>query len=311
MKTHQSIKKLLCFWCACCTVSGVSLPAAAGSTPSIALSKPVVVAAVAQPSEVLGGLQNWKLQLPVDISGNGKSGEIKQPQLDGYSDAYFKVNANGDGVLFTTPINGLRTSNNTRYARTELREIYRGANAVSKDYWPCGSTHSMAHEMHLEQIVHQSSTNKPQIGIGQIHDATNDNLLIKYVGPSGASGTGDTGAIKVAWNNNSASDTLDGAYRMGDLMVLDIAISADSIMTVTYKNLRTGARASKSARLSDVSGEGCYFKAGNYIQDCVDSAYAYTNVMGQETVQPTCRSRTPPSNAQQRSIVEIKKLVLR
>jgi len=128
--------------------------------------------------------------------------------------------------------------------------------------------------MHVKQVIARSPLHKPEMSIGQIHDASNDLLEVRYIGPEDMNGIGtgdgltDTGAIEAHFNNDTSSQVLDMAYRIGDTMTVDVTTDGAGNMTVSYANARTGAtKTVKQAFYNSVSG-GCYFKAGNYHQAC-------------------------------------------
>ena len=71
-------------------------------------------------------LSGWKLSIPTDANGDGKADSIDEAQLSqGYqNDEYFFTGPDG-GMVFKAPIKGFKTSKNTAYTRTELREMLR------------------------------------------------------------------------------------------------------------------------------------------------------------------------------------------
>lgn len=72
-------------------------------------------------------LRFWKLTLPADENGDGKVDEVDVRGLSNYSHPdYFHVDENG-WVVFTAPNMAATTANSTN-TRSELRQMYRGAN---------------------------------------------------------------------------------------------------------------------------------------------------------------------------------------
>ncbi len=71
-------------------------------------------------------LLDWHLTLPYDKDGNGKADRIDEPELaKGYvHEKYFYTGEDG-GMVFAAPNLGAKTSKNTKYTRTELREMLR------------------------------------------------------------------------------------------------------------------------------------------------------------------------------------------
>ncbi len=226
----------------------------------VALSVSSVALAATYPADWLN-LKPWKLTLPIGPSNSAT--EIKQPALATYSiTPWFRLNSSGVSVLFRANAGGSRTSTNTAYARSELREMT--ADGQSLAGWSCQSA---TRHMHLEQVLNRTTTVKPQASIGQIHDNTNDNVMLFYRGPSGANGTSDTGRIEAYFNDQTTNVLLDSAYHLGDHMTVDINVSGGAA-TVTYKNTTTGAtKVAGPYQLTGVVGQ-CYFKAGLYVQSC-------------------------------------------
>ncbi|MDB5814860.1 MAG: Acyl-homoserine lactone [Rhodocyclales bacterium] len=220
-------------------------------------------AAFTYPAQAFGGLQSWKLDQPTGPSNS--SDYIMQPQLATYSNnPYFMLNADGVGVNFRAPAGGSRTSTGTAYARSELREMdSTGANVAA---WSCQSA---SRGMYVEQSLTHTTTHKAETSIAQIHDASNDNVMIKYFGPAypNANGVSDTGTIKANLNNDTTEYVLDSAYHLGDKMSVDIGVTGGRA-TVTYHNLSTGLTAMTPATLFTGIVGSCYFKAGVYIAAC-------------------------------------------
>ncbi|MDB5889102.1 MAG: Acyl-homoserine lactone [Rhodocyclales bacterium] len=213
------------------------------------------------PAQLLGGLKPWKLTLPTGPSNSADT--ILQPALATYSNSpWFTLNSTKTAVNFRANAGGSRTSTNTAYARTELREMdSTGANPAA---WSCASA---TRSMHIEQALLHTTTVKPEASIGQIHDDTNDNLMLLYTGPSGANGSTDTGTFVAYFNNRASSVTLDSAYKLGDKMVVDVKVTGGTV-DVKYQNLRSGKITDSGANsLTGVSGS-CYFKSGMYIASC-------------------------------------------
>lgn len=71
-------------------------------------------------------LNSWSISIPSDEDGNGRADTVNEIDLsNGYvNPSYFYTNAHG-GMTFRAPINGVKTSKNTKYVRTELREMLR------------------------------------------------------------------------------------------------------------------------------------------------------------------------------------------
>ncbi|MEH6451643.1 MAG: polysaccharide lyase family 7 protein [Psychromonas sp.] len=99
------------------------------------LSTPVF-AQQATPAEVLD-LSCWKISIPVD-AGNGFATTVEEKAIaDGFTDSEnFYVNEKGDGVVFSSPVQGVTTSKNTTYTRSELHEMGRCGDTSIAPYGP-------------------------------------------------------------------------------------------------------------------------------------------------------------------------------
>ena len=73
-------------------------------------------------------LLSWKLNTPGDDDGNGLSDTASETDLDnGFVDQYFYTGPDG-GMVFKSTIAGAKTSANSTYTRSELREMLRRGN---------------------------------------------------------------------------------------------------------------------------------------------------------------------------------------
>ncbi len=234
----------------------------AAPTPSPP-SPPSPPSHISYPADLFGGLNGWKLNQPTGPSNNADV--ISQPTLAKYAhDPYFTLNEAKTGVNFRAVAGGSRTSINTAYSRSELREMQ--SDNVTPAAWNCSSA---TRGMTLEQTLTHTTTHKAEGSIAQIHDDVNDNLMVKYFGPKypKANGTSDTGTIRANFNNDASSVVLDGNYTLGDPMSIDVSVSGGTV-SVLYRNRRSGITTQTPAvSFANVHG-GCYFKAGMYIAAC-------------------------------------------
>ncbi|MEH2182095.1 polysaccharide lyase family 7 protein [Nostoc sp.] len=262
-----------------CTSSGTSNSSNGESSDTSNPSNDEVSSGNAQyPADVLD-LSKWKITLPISLNSppnSNKATEIKQPQLKTYSNSeYFRLNAAKNGVLFKAIAGGARTSTNTAYARSELREMQD--DGTESAAWSCTNTD---HGMYLEQTLLHSTTKKPEATIAQIHDSKNDLMMVKYFGPDFANGSTDIGKLEARFNNDTTTKLLDSTYKIGDPMTIDIAVRSGGNVNVTYKNLRSGVTSSTgTVKMTGIIGS-CYFKAGIYIQACSKTdIYGNTNTV--------------------------------
>ena len=142
-------------------------------------------------------LLSWTLSVPTDEDGNKRADQIKEKELSsGYVSEYFYLSEDG-GMVFKSPIGGFKTSANTTYTRSELREMLRRGNTKIKtkgpglNNWVLKSSNSMytagGHDGQLKatlKVDHVTTTGKEkQVGrviIGQIHAEHNEPLRLYY-----------------------------------------------------------------------------------------------------------------------------------
>jgi len=142
-------------------------------------------------------LLSWTLSVPTDKDGNKRADQIKEEELSsGYVSEYFYLSEDG-GMVFKSPIGGFKTSANTTYTRSELREMLRRGNTKIKtkgpglNNWVLKSSNSMytagGHDGQLKatlKVDHVTTTGKEkQVGrviIGQIHAEHNEPLRLYY-----------------------------------------------------------------------------------------------------------------------------------
>ena len=89
-------------------------------------------------------LISWKLDTPADLDGNGISDTASETDLDnGFTDGFFFTGPDG-GMVFRSTIDGAKTSANTSYTRSELREMLRrgdtsiSTRGVNQNNWLLG-----------------------------------------------------------------------------------------------------------------------------------------------------------------------------
>ena len=145
-------------------------------------------------------LLDWKLTLPIDLDNNNRADEIEERQLsEGFQDSRYFYTGKDGGMVFRAPIEGARTSTNTKYTRTELREMLRQGNrafstkGVGGNNWVFSSAPSQAQdaaggvdgELTATLAVNHVTTtgDRSQVGrviIGQIHANDAEPVRIYY-----------------------------------------------------------------------------------------------------------------------------------
>lgn len=89
-------------------------------------------------------LISWALDTPADLDGNGRSDRASESNLNnGFTDGFFFTGPAG-GMVFRSTIGGAKTSTNTSFTRSELREMLRRGNTsistqgVNRNNWVLG-----------------------------------------------------------------------------------------------------------------------------------------------------------------------------
>ncbi len=204
-----------------------------------AISNPGDVAApnpvAGRPADFLD-LTNWKITLP-------DATEIKQPALATFSKVpTFYLDPRGF-VNFRAEAGG-SGSTNSSYPRSELREMTDGGKSDAR--W---STSIGVHTLTITQAITHTLVVKPHVVAGQIHDASDDLVMVRLEGTR----------LFVENKGNELSPDLDPRYILGTKFVVRIEASRAQVR-VYYNDLATA----KVILDADVSG--CYFKAGVYTQ---------------------------------------------
>lgn len=197
----------------------------------------------------------WSLDIGLD-SGDVS---IDYPTLHGgYTNyPYFCLNTAGTAVQFYTDMAGKQTSTNTKYARTELREL--GSDGVTHAAWAASTSSSVAHQMQYTFKVIHIQPNKPWDTIGQIHDSSSDALSIKVKGST----TSALDVVATIYDNDQPT-ALIGTYNVGDTVTIKINITGGSLKIYANNTLKITS--------SLLSGKtGLYYKVGNYPQSHDDA----------------------------------------
>ena len=244
-------------------------------------------------------LTDWYLSIPVDEASNTKAESIYESRLnnDYFNAEFFFLNTDG-GLVFRAPIEGTKTSTNTKYTRTELREMLRRGDTnikvqgVNKNNWVFSSAPNndldaaggVDGELIAELAVnHVTETgDKSQVGrviIGQIH-ANNDEPIRVYYRKLPQNNKGsiylaheieggdDIYHELIGTRSQSATNPENGielnerfGYRIsvvGRLLTLTVTRPGQADITKTVDMTNSGY---------DQGGQYMYFKAGVYNQN--------------------------------------------
>jgi hypothetical protein len=159
----------------------------------------------------------------------------------GWTEApYFYVNEAGTKVHFQVPMNGGRTSSNTKYPRCELRE-YIGS---SKAAW---SGSSGTHVMSGRTTVLHMESGKPEMVVAQMHDGSDDTLQIRVEGTT----------WRASINGTEHSTTL-GTFSTGTEVAWEIRV-VNGTLTIKING-------TTKITTNPGYGSGQYFKVGCYAQ---------------------------------------------
>ncbi|MBX7197422.1 MAG: polysaccharide lyase family 7 protein [Sandaracinaceae bacterium] len=184
-------------------------------------------------------LSIWKLTLPIGTPGSPL--EITQPELATYEiDPWFVRLP--EGLRFRANAGGVTTSGSS-YPRSELREMEPGGSVRAS--W---STTSGRHEMRLEETITHLPDVKPHVVAGQIHDASDDVIMIRL---EGVHLFVEGGGVELG--------TLDADYALGERFVVRIVAEGGHIRVDHGDDGRVEVDVARDAA-------GCYFKAGVYTQ---------------------------------------------
>lgn len=143
-------------------------------------------------------LSTWKIQVP-EFDTDGFSLDVSVSNLNnGYESSDYFYTGDDGGMVFECPVFGAKTSANTSYTRSELREMLRGTNTsistkgVNKNNWVFGSYKGtdkanaagydgkMTATLSINHVTTTGDTShKGRLVIGQIH-ANNDEPIRLY-----------------------------------------------------------------------------------------------------------------------------------
>lgn len=244
-------------------------------------------------------LLDWSLTLPTDLNKDKKADTVYEKSLDkGFNLKPFFYTADDGGLVFACPNVGAKTSKNTKYARTELREMLRRGNGriktggLTKNNWVFSNAHGSTKaksggvEGSLEGTlaINRVSTtgDEKKVGrvvIGQIH-ATDDEPIRLYYRklPGNSKGAiyfaheindGDDIWINMIGSRSHALSDPDDGIALNEKFSYKISVE-DEVLFVTI--IREGKP--NITKFYDMKDSGysagnqyMYFKAGVYNQN--------------------------------------------
>ena len=244
-------------------------------------------------------LSQWSISLPVDTNKDGIADNIPENYLSkGLTIAPIFYTGKDGGMVFTAPIDGPKTSKNTKYTRTELREMLRAGNlriktkGITKNNWVFSTVKRSVRKKSggvdgtldaTLAVNHVTTTgDEKQVGrviIGQIHAKDDEPVRLYYRKlPSNKSGaiymaheplTGDDHWYNLIGSRaRNAKDDPDGVL-LNEVFSYRIHVDGD-LLTVTI--IRPGkADVVQEVDMSESgynkSNQYMYFKAGVYNQN--------------------------------------------
>lgn len=245
-------------------------------------------------------LVDWYLTLPVDEDNDGKADRISEKQLEkGWTDSRFFFTSEDGGLTFRSPVKGAKTSSNTKFVRTELREMLRRGNTSIATAEPgpnnwVPSTSSKKHrkraggvdgELHATlKIDHVTTTGaKNEIGrviIGQIHGRNDEPVRLYYrklphhekgslYFAHEVKGVEDDQFFDLIGSRYSDTiEPIDG-IKLGEKFSYSIVLAGDLLEVSILLNQNTLARKRINIANSGYTAadEYLYFKAGVYNQN--------------------------------------------
>ena len=213
---------------------------------NVKTEKPSVAEINKLPAQVLD-LTNWKLTLPINSDATINPDEIKQPQLNTYTNAdYFFTNKTNDAVTFKANAGGATTSG-SNFPRSELREMFE--NGKKSAAW---SSAEGTHTLFIDQrITHLPDVRKHMV-VGQIHDADKYVIFFRI----------EDKKLLVSVNGG-ARETLDDNYVLGTRFSVKMVVSNNKVKCYYNEVLKY---------TFDINFTGGYFKAGAYVQSSCQGA---------------------------------------
>ena len=211
------------------------------------------------PSDILPGLADWKVTLPIDSKGDDSSGaidvdnrnkkahEIKDDKLINFAiSPYFEVR--GSEVVFRAHCAGA-TTKGSKYPRCELRQRVGGGD----NYWSMNDYQELVTELR----VTKTPVDKPEVCMVQIHGPEDEPMRLQYHAKTG---------LCLIWNEkNKKNFRKNVAYSLGQKLRVKTVVNKGKI-TCSVLNLDNKQSFSYTWTSIDKIG---YFKVGCYTQSSI------------------------------------------
>lgn len=179
--------------------------------------------------------------------------DITPTQLqNGYVNSpYYVMNAAGTAVQMQVFMNGGRTSANTKYPRSELREYATGSTSTKASWNGTSGRHIMRGKT---KVMHYAPE-KCEMVVAQIHDGSDDRLQIR----AEASSPTASQTWRLSLDGTEVDDLISGVA-LGQEVSWEIDVNAGAL---TVKINGATAYSNSDAGLPS---SGNYFKVGTYVQ---------------------------------------------
>ena len=253
-------------------------------------------------------LLGWYLSTPADDNNDGISDRVTEVELaKGATDERYFFTEKDGGMVFRATVAGATTSKNTRYTRTELREMLRRGDtsihtknddgSPNKNNWVFSSAPARALKaaggvdgtlratLAINRVTETGDRNQVgRVVIGQIHAAADEPIRLYYRKLPGntrgsvyaaheISGGDDIYFELIGSRNDSARDAPDG-IALGEKFTYEIETQGNQLhVSISQDGV---VRAEQTIDMSnsgyDVAKDYMYFKAGVYNQNSTGEA---------------------------------------
>jgi hypothetical protein len=240
----------------------VSLIGAAATAPAYALDK------YAAPSQNFD-LSQWKLTMP-------SGAEISPAELNSgfqYADVFYTDRRTG-GMVFRCP-NIAGTTTNSKYSRTELREMLDPANTSAKadsNNWTPEQGGWLRAKLRVDHVSTTGESKKVgRVIVGQIHGPETEPVRL-YYSKKPYEKTGrihaamETASGSTWWSPDIVGNADDAGIALGENFTYQIKLYGRKLTVAIY---RPDGRKYSMTRYIDPAylGQNMYFKAGVYNQN--------------------------------------------
>lgn len=254
-------------------------------------------------------LSDWSISLPVDTNKDGIADNVPETYLaKGLSIKPLFYTATDGGMVFTAPIQGPKTSKNTKYTRSELREMLRKGDlrvktkGITENNWVFSTAKRQARQKSggvdgtLEATLavnHVTTTgDAKQVGrviIGQIHATKdepvrlyyrklpNNNKGVIYMAHEPLKGKGKEQWYNLIGSRASNADNPEDGIALNEIFSYRINVKGDQLRVTIIRQGKPDV-----VQHVDMSNSGyqrndqyMYFKAGVYNQNNTGEANDY------------------------------------